>query len=152
MTRFSGVGAALGAAFALAVSPATAQGPSSLASAPWPQATSDLKADPAVRFGALPNGMRYAVRKQSIPPGQAAFRLWFATGSIMETDAQQGLAHFLEHMAFNGSAEVKEGEMVKILERLGLAFGADTTPRPAFRRPSTSWTCRAPTPKPWTPL
>ena len=132
MTRFFGVGAALGAALALAVSPAVAQAPSPLASAPWPQAASDLKADPAVRFGALPNGLRYAVRKQSIPPGQAAFRLWFATGSIMETDAQQGLAHFLEHMAFNGSGEVKEGEMVKILERLGLAFGADTNASTGF--------------------
>ena len=132
MTRFLGVGAALGAAFALAVSPATAQAPSPLASSQWPQAASDLKADPAVRFGTLPNGLRYAVRKQSIPPGQAAFRLWFAAGSMMETDTQQGLAHFLEHMAFNGSAEVKEGEMVKILERLGLAFGADTNASTGF--------------------
>jgi len=92
----------------------------------WPQAHSDVAADPDTRFGALPNGMRYAIRKQSIPPGQAALRLRFAAGSLMETDPQQGLAHFLEHMAFNGSKAVPEGEMVKILERMGLAFGADT--------------------------
>jgi zinc protease len=92
----------------------------------WPQAHSDVAADPEIRFGALPNGMRYAIRKQSIPKGQAALRLRFAAGSLMETDAQQGLAHFLEHMAFNGSKAVPEGDMVKILERLGLAFGADT--------------------------
>jgi zinc protease len=92
----------------------------------WPQAHSDVPADPEVRFGALPNGMRYAIRKQSIPKGEAALRLRFAAGSLMETDAQQGLAHFLEHMAFNGSKAVPEGDMVKILERLGLAFGADT--------------------------
>ena len=92
----------------------------------WAQARSDVAPDPNVRFGALPNGMRYAIRKQTIPPGQAAIRLRFDAGSLMETDAQQGLAHFLEHMAFNGSKAVPEGDMVKILERLGLAFGADT--------------------------
>lgn len=92
----------------------------------WPQVRSDVAADPEFRFGALPNGMRYAIRKQSIPPGQAALRLRFDAGSLMETDAQSGLAHFLEHMAFNGSKSVPEGDMIKILERLGLAFGADT--------------------------
>lgn len=132
MTRFLGAGAALAAAIALAFSPAAAQAPAKLAPGQWPQSVSDLKADPAIRFGSLPNGMRYALRKQAIPPGQAAFRLWFATGSMMETDAQQGLAHFLEHMAFNGSKAVKEGEMVKILERLGLAFGADTNASTSF--------------------
>jgi len=135
--RLWGLGPALAAALAVAL-PAYAQAPAAapaavgLAPGEWPQAKSDLKADTAVRFGALPNGMRYAIRKQSIPAGQAAFRLWFATGSMMETDAQQGLAHFLEHMAFNGSKEVKEGEMVKILERLGLAFGADTNASTGF--------------------
>ncbi|WP_309646323.1 insulinase family protein, partial [Phenylobacterium sp.] len=92
----------------------------------WAQARSDLAPDPDIRFGALPNGMRYAIRKQSIPPGQAALRLRFDAGSLMETDKQQGIAHFLEHMAFNGSKTVPEGDMIKILERLGLAFGADT--------------------------
>jgi len=97
-----------------------------LAPGEWPQARSDVRADPDIRFGALPNGMRYAIRRQAIPAGQAALRLRFDAGSLMESDAQQGLAHFLEHMAFNGSKAVPEGEMVKILERHGLAFGADT--------------------------
>lgn len=92
----------------------------------WPQARSDVKVDPDIRFGSLPNGMRYAIKRQATPTGQAALRLRFDAGSLMETDAQQGLAHFLEHMAFNGSKNVPEGEMVKILERHGLAFGADT--------------------------
>src|SRR5262245_51505473 len=76
-----------------------AAGPAQRAQLPpgvWPQARYDVAADPQVRFGALPNGMRYAIRKQSIPPGQAALRLRFDAGSLMETDAQQGLAHFLE--------------------------------------------------------
>lgn len=97
-----------------------------LAPGAWPQATSDIEADPGVRFGALPNGMRYALVKNATPPGQASFRLRFDAGSLMETETQLGLAHFLEHMAFNGSKGIPEGEMVKMLERQGLAFGADT--------------------------
>ena len=100
--------------------------PLKLAPGQWVQARSDVPADPEVRFGALPNGMRYALRRQQIPAGQAALRLRFDAGSLQETDAQAGLAHFLEHMAFNGSKNVPEGDMIKILERLGLAFGADT--------------------------
>src|SRR6201996_7377857 len=97
-----------------------------LAPGECPQAKSDVKADPDIRFGDLPNGMRYAIKRPATPAGQAALRLRFDAGSLMETDAQQGLAHFLEHMAFNGSKHVPEGEMVKTLERHGLAFGADT--------------------------
>src|SRR5690606_16574197 len=62
----------------------------------------------------------------------AALRLRLDAGSLMEADDQQGLAHFLEHMAFNGSKSVPEGDMVKILERLGLAFGADTNASTSF--------------------
>jgi zinc protease len=98
----------------------------------WAQARSDVKVDPDTRFGALPNGMRYAIRRQVIPPGQAAIRLWFDAGSLDETDAQQGLAHFLEHMAFKGSKAVPENEMIKILQRQGLAFGADTNASTEF--------------------
>lgn len=98
----------------------------------WAQEISDVAPDPAWRFGVLPNGMRYALRKNATPPGQAALRLWFDAGSMMEADDQQGLAHFLEHMAFNGSKNVPEGEMIKILERHGLAFGADTNASTSF--------------------
>ncbi|MBL8770803.1 MAG: insulinase family protein [Phenylobacterium sp.] len=139
MIRLLGRGAALLAAFALAFPPPAWSQPStsqpagaSLTATEWPQARSDLKADPDIRFGVLPNGMRYALRRQTTPKGQAAFRLWFGAGSLMETDAQLGLAHFLEHMAFNGSKKVKEGDMVRILERLGLAFGADTNASTGF--------------------
>ena len=114
--------------------PAAATAPvAQLPSGQWPQSASDLPAAPDVRFGALPNGMRYAIQKNATPPGQAALRLHIDAGSLMETDAQRGLAHFLEHMAFNGSKKVPEGEMIKILQRHGLAFGADTNA-------STSWT------------
>lgn len=125
--------AALALCAALLLAPLSALAASADAPPPrWAQAASDLKADPAIRFGTLPNGMRYAIRRQTIPPGQAALRLWIDAGSMMETDAQQGLAHFLEHMAFNGSKNVKEGEMTRMLERLGLAFGPDTNASTGF--------------------
>ena len=126
------LGAAQGAPRLPKLSPGLGASHAQAAAAPrlkpgeWPQARSDVAADPDVRFGALPNGLRYAIRRQVTPPGQAALRLRLDAGSLMETDAQQGLAHFLEHMAFNGSKGVPEGDMIKILERLGLAFGADT--------------------------
>lgn len=98
----------------------------------WPQASSDVAPDPQIRFGSLPNGMRYALMKNATPPGEAALRLHFRAGSLNERDDQQGLAHFLEHMAFNGSKAIPEGELVKILERHGLAFGADTNASTGF--------------------
>jgi len=120
-------GLALAASFSAAPAPAAAAAP------PWPQDGSDLPADPTVLYGALPNGMRYALMRNSNPAKQASIRFRIASGSINETDAQQGLAHFLEHMAFKGSTHVPNGEMVKLLQRKGLAFGADTN---AF----TEWT------------
>lgn len=93
---------------------------------------SDLKPDPAVRFGRLPNGMTYAIMRNATPPGTASIRLRFEAGSLMESDKQLGLAHFLEHMAFNGSKNVPEGEMIKILERHGLKFGPDTNAHTSF--------------------
>jgi len=125
---FKPLWAALAAGLALAASPlpaALAQ-PATPALHSWPQSKSDIPADPEVRFGVLPNGMRYAIMRNATPPGQASFRMRIDAGSLMETDAQQGLAHFLEHMTFKGSQHVPEGEMIKILQRLGLSFGADT--------------------------
>jgi zinc protease len=99
----------------------------------WAQTGSDVAADPAVRFGVLPNGLRYAVMHNATPAGQTSIRLRIGSGSLEESDAQQGLAHVLEHMAFEGSTHVPRGDMIKILERNGLAFGPDTNAE-------TSWT------------
>ena len=93
---------------------------------PWAHEASDIAPDPAVRFGVLPNGMRYALRHNAQPEKAVSIRFTIAFGSLHEAEGEQGLAHFMEHMAFNGSRNVPEGEMVRILERLGLAFGADT--------------------------
>lgn len=98
----------------------------------WPQATSDVPADASVRFGRLANGMRYAIKANDTPPGQAAVRLRIDAGSLNEADDQLGLAHFLEHMAFNGSENIPEGELMPRLERMGLAFGPDTNASTSF--------------------
>ncbi len=98
----------------------------------WGQSYSDLKPEAGVRFGQLPNGLRYAVKRNATPGGQAALRLRIGAGSLQERDDQQGLAHFLEHMAFKGSTHVPEGEMIHILQRKGLAFGPDTNAATGF--------------------
>ena len=99
----------------------------------WPQAHSDVPADPAIRFGVLPNGMRYAVMHNATPKGAVALRLEIGAGSLQESDAQQGLAHFLEHMAFRGSRNVPENEVWPGLQRLGMTIGADANAQ-------TGWT------------
>lgn len=102
------------------------------APARWAHHTSDLRPDPRIRFGALPNGMRYALMKNATPPGEASLRLHIDAGSLNERDDQQGIAHFLEHMVLNGTKNVPEGEFVRRLERHGLKFGPDTNASTGF--------------------
>lgn len=92
----------------------------------WGIVSADFPADPDVTFGVLPNGMRYALKRNTNPAGEAAIRFTVAVGAREETDAENGAAHFVEHMAFNGSKNIPEGQLLPMLERLGLAFGADT--------------------------
>lgn len=98
----------------------------------WVFEASDLPAEDGYVFGALPNGMRYVIRSNATPKGTALVRMEIGAGRLDEADTERGLAHFVEHMAFNGSTNVPEGEMVKLLERLGLAFGADTNAETNF--------------------
>ncbi|MFA5257335.1 MAG: insulinase family protein [Opitutales bacterium] len=92
----------------------------------WPQDVSDLAPDPSVVWGVLPNGVRYAIMPHAEPPGRASMRLYVNAGSLMETDGQRGIAHFLEHMAFNGTTHHEPGSMVEYFQRLGMGFGNDT--------------------------
>ena len=103
-----------------------------LASAEWAHDASDLAPDPSVIYGRLDNGMGYVLMENDTPTGTAAIRMHIDAGSTAEADDQSGLSHFLEHMAFNGSTNVPEGEMIKILERYGLAFGPDTNAFTSF--------------------
>jgi len=104
------------------------------AAIPFPQAESDLRADPAARFGTLPNGVRYVVMPNHEPKARASLRLLVLAGSFQESEAQRGLAHFLEHMAFNGSTHYPNGTLVEKLQRLGMEFGADTNASTSFDR------------------
>jgi zinc protease len=79
--------------------------------------------DPAIRTGTLPNGLVYFVRANDEPEDRAMLRLAVKAGSVDEADDQRGLAHVLEHMAFNGSAHFPPGELVKYLESIGAQFG-----------------------------
>lgn len=106
--------------------------PQSEAAKAWNFAASDVPVDPNIVFGVLPNGMKYALLNNSTPKDSVVLRMRFDVGSFAEADDQRGLAHFLEHMAFNGSTNVPEGEMIKLLERKGLAFGADTNASTGF--------------------
>ncbi|MEX0341992.1 MAG: M16 family metallopeptidase, partial [Erythrobacter sp.] len=98
----------------------------------WGHPVYDIAPDPAVRFGVLDNGLRYAILRNGTPSDTAVIRFGFDVGWIDESESELGLAHMLEHMAFNGSRNVPEGEMIKLLERLGLAFGADTNASTGF--------------------
>ncbi len=100
----------------------------------WPQDLSDIEPDPDVTYGRLGNGLRYALRRNARPEKEAMLLFWVRAGSRNETPETIGLAHYLEHMAFNGSENVAEGEMVKSLERLGLSFGADTNASTTYWR------------------
>ena len=100
----------------------------------WAFQSSDLPVDPAFKFGKLDNGLRYIIRQNATPAGTAQVRMDIGAGSLDETDAERGYAHFVEHMAFNGSTNVPEGEMVRLLERNGLAFGADTNAQTGFEQ------------------
>ena len=98
----------------------------------WAFESSDVPVDPGFVFGRLDNGMRYAIRRNATPQGTAMVRMRIDSGSLEEREDERGLAHYLEHMAFNGSTGIPEGEMVKLLEREGLAFGADTNASTGF--------------------
>ena len=91
-----------------------------------------LPFDPAVRRGRLPNGMSYYIRRNGRPEHRAALRLAIDAGSVLEQDDQRGLAHLLEHMAFNGSKHFAPGELVGFLESIGARFGADANAYTSF--------------------
>jgi zinc protease len=84
-----------------------------------------LPVDPAIRMGTLANGFRYYIRYNSKPINKAALRLAIRVGSIVEDEDQLGLAHFVEHMCFNGTENFSKNELIKYLESVGTRFGPD---------------------------
>lgn len=84
-----------------------------------------LPTEPRLKKGKLANGLTYYIQKNTRPEKKIELRLVVNAGSILEDDDQQGLAHFTEHMAFNGSAHFKKNELVSFLQTIGVEFGAD---------------------------
>lgn len=93
---------------------------------PWLYRGSDVPQDKAWIFGVLPNGLRYAVRRNGVPPGQISVRMLIDAGSLYETDPQRGYAHLIEHLTFRDSKYLKAGEAIPAWQRLGATFGSDT--------------------------
>ena len=108
-----------------------------------PDLTTPLTLDPAVRTGTLANGLRYFVRRNARPEKRAELRLAVNAGSILENDDQRGLAHFVEHMAFNGTSRFPRADIVNFLERIGMRFGADVNASTSFDE--TIYTLTVPT-------
>ncbi len=98
----------------------------------WAHENSDIKVDPNLVTGEMENGMRYMILKNAEPPGKVSLRMHFAAGSLMEAENQRGVAHFLEHMVFNGSKNFKPGELIPKMQRMGLGFGGHANAYTSF--------------------
>ena len=113
-----------------------ANAPPAQQTAPAPTAPSlndTLTLDPSVRTGVLPNGMRFYIKRNVKPEARVSLRLAVAAGSTVEADDQQGLAHFCEHMNFNGSKHFKSADdLVSYMRSIGMRFGADVNAYTSF--------------------
>ena len=108
--------------------------------------TQPVPVDPRITVGTLPNGMRYYIRVNTQPAGRAELRLAVNAGSILEDDDQRGLAHFVEHMAFNGTQHFPKQDVVAFLQSTGMRFGAHINANTSFDQ--TVYQLQIPTDKP----
>ncbi|MFN0006613.1 MAG: M16 family metallopeptidase [Planctomycetota bacterium] len=99
---------------------------------PWEHERSDIPVDPRIRFGRLDNGMRYAWVKNAEPKNRSCLRLHVDVGSLAEDDSERGMAHFLEHMAFNGTKDWPGTSLIEWFQQQGMAFGPDTNAMTGF--------------------
>jgi len=102
------------------------------ASAQTTPLTTKLPIDPKVRIGTLSNGLRYYIRQNTRPEKRAELRLVVNAGSVLETPDKLGLAHFVEHTAFNGTKHFAKNDLIKYLESIGVRFGADLNAYTSF--------------------
>lgn len=98
----------------------------------WSLSAQPLPVDQAVKIGKLDNGLTFYIRENSEPKNRAAFRLVVNAGSTSEKDGTEGLAHFLEHLAFNGTKNFEKQELVEFIESIGMQFGADLNAYTSF--------------------
>ncbi len=98
----------------------------------WPHEKSSLQADPSISFGRFKNGFRYVLMENKEPQHRVGLYLNVQAGSLNETKEQQGAAHFLEHMMFNGSIHFQPGELVEYFQSIGMDFGRDTNAHTSY--------------------
>jgi len=98
----------------------------------WPYERSDLRPDPQLVRGKLANGLRYIIKKNHKPENRVAVYLDVRAGSFQESDDQRGLAHFLEHMMFNGSDHFPPGTLVDYFQSIGMGFGNDVNAHTSY--------------------
>jgi zinc protease len=98
----------------------------------WPDSQSDLQMDPSLHTGSFPNGFRYILKENQTPRDRVSMHLYVQAGSLCERDDEQGIAHFLEHMLFDGSTHFGPGELVKFFQRIGMQFGPDANAQTGF--------------------
>ena len=125
-----------------AQAPATGRESSAASVAPY-ALTQQMPVDPEVVVGTLPNGLRYYVRANAKPGRRAELRLVVKAGSALEDDDQQGLAHFVEHMEFEGTQHFPQQSLVDFLSSLGLSIGPDANAATSYD--DTQYTLRVPT-------
>lgn len=118
----------------------------SAAAAQTPARTQEIPLDPSIKTGRFANGLRYFIRTTKKPEKRAELRLVVDVGSIVEDETQLGLAHFLEHMAFNGTKHFPKQETVAFLESLGMRFGPSINAYTSFDE--TVYMLQVPTEKP----
>lgn len=100
----------------------------------WPSERSDLQPDPSLVRGTLKNGLRYAVMENHEPEHRVALYLYVHAGSLNERPEERGVAHFLEHMLFNGTTHFQPGELVKFFQDIGMSFGGDTNAHTTYEQ------------------
>jgi zinc protease len=105
-----------------------------------------LPLDPAIRWGRLPGGLTFYIRHNGRPANRAELRLVINAGSVLEEESERGLAHFLEHMAFNGTERFRKQELVTYLESIGVRMGADLNASTGFDE--TIYQLQVPTDRP----
>ena len=129
----------------LAIQPSAIESQTTAAQAPAAQESlaRELPFDPAVVTGQLKNGLRYYIRTNAKPENRAELWLAVNAGSLQEDDDQQGLAHFVEHMAFNGTENFAKQDLVDYLESIGMQFGPDINAFTSFDE--TVYTLTVPT-------
>src|SRR5436309_1500160 len=88
--------------------------------------------DPQITIGMLPNGLRYYIRANRLPQARAELRLVVNAGSVLEDEDQRGLAHFVEHMSFNGTLHFPKLDVVNFMQSLGMRFGAHVNANTSF--------------------